>query len=94
MAARAIKFGSHLKELRLHLCQTGETSKGVRDFIQNHYVSLKSANPLFPILVREASGVEPRLYARYEFGKETHTSLANLPAEQVMAKIEQAANSK
>lgn len=29
-----------------------------------------------------------------EFGKETHTSLANLPAEQVMAKIEQAANSK
>lgn len=27
---RAIKFGSKLKELRIHLCQKGETSKGVR----------------------------------------------------------------
>ena len=28
--AAAVKFGKHLKELRLHLCQTSTASKGVR----------------------------------------------------------------
>ena len=36
-----------------------------RDFIEQSYVPLKQANPKFPILVRECSGVQPRLWARY-----------------------------
>lgn len=36
-----------------------------RDFIEQHYVTLKKANPDFPILIRECSGVQPRLWARY-----------------------------
>jgi len=38
---------------------------GFRDFIETHYVGLKTSNPKFPILIRECSGIQPRLYARY-----------------------------
>ncbi|KDR07761.1 NADH dehydrogenase [ubiquinone] 1 alpha subcomplex subunit 2 [Zootermopsis nevadensis] len=72
MASRlALQLSKDLKELRLHLCQTSAASRGVRDFIETYYVNLKRSNPKFPILIRECSGVQPRLYARY--GKdETH----------------------
>lgn len=30
MSGRAIKFGNALKEIRLHLCQKSDASKGVR----------------------------------------------------------------
>lgn len=36
-----------------------------RDFIERHYVELKQQNPTFPILIRECSGVEPKMYGRY-----------------------------
>jgi hypothetical protein len=36
-----------------------------REFIAKNYVSLKQANPNFPILIREASGAEARFFARY-----------------------------
>ena len=29
-AAKALRFGSHLKELRIHLCQKSPASQGVR----------------------------------------------------------------
>jgi len=36
-----------------------------RDFLEQHYVSLKQNNPKFPVLVRECSGVQPMIWARY-----------------------------
>lgn len=36
-----------------------------RDFVEQHYVSLKKSNPDFPILIRECSGVQARVWARY-----------------------------
>ena len=30
-----------------------------------HYKALKAANPKLPVLIRECSGVEPRLTARF-----------------------------
>ena len=36
-----------------------------RDFIEKHYVEMKTHNPKFPILVRECSDVQPRIFARY-----------------------------
>ena len=33
--------------------------------MENFYVDVKKANPRFPILVRECSGIQPKLYARY-----------------------------
>ena len=62
-AARSL--GNNVKEFRLHLCQTSSSSAGVRNFIEQHYVPLKVANPHMPIMVRECSGVVPRVYARY-----------------------------
>ena len=36
-----------------------------RDFVLTQYQHLKKANPKFPILIRECSGAEARLIARY-----------------------------
>ncbi|XP_065348263.1 NADH dehydrogenase [ubiquinone] 1 alpha subcomplex subunit 2 [Cloeon dipterum] len=91
MAGRALKFGLALKELRIHLCQKSEQSRGVRDFIEKHYVDLKKSNPRFPILIRECSGVQPRVYARYELGKESSVPLTNLAAGDVLQQIEKLA---
>ncbi|XP_034943659.1 NADH dehydrogenase [ubiquinone] 1 alpha subcomplex subunit 2 [Chelonus insularis] len=90
----SMKFGSHLKELRFLLCQASKSSQGVRDFIEKQYVPLKTSNPKFPMLIRECSKIEPRLYARYEFGKEASVSLADLNADQVLQKVQQLASSK
>jgi NADH dehydrogenase (ubiquinone) 1 alpha subcomplex subunit 2 len=64
VATKAIKFPPALKELRLHLCQKSAASAGVREFIEKHYIPIKTANPKFPILVRECSGITPKLWAR------------------------------
>ncbi|KAJ9582544.1 hypothetical protein L9F63_003102 [Diploptera punctata] len=92
-ASRALKFAKDLKELRIHLCQTSTASKGVRDFIESHYVNIKTNNPKFPILIRECSGIQPRLYARYDFGKESSVSLSNLKAEDVFKQVERLSQS-
>ncbi|XP_066260704.1 NADH dehydrogenase [ubiquinone] 1 alpha subcomplex subunit 2 [Euwallacea similis] len=88
----AIKFSRALKELRIHLCQTSPTSKGVREFIEKYYVDLKSSNPKFPILIRECSGIEPKLWARFEQGKEKAVSLKDLSSSDVLSKIKTVSN--
>jgi hypothetical protein len=35
------------------------------DFVAKNYTSIKQANPELPILVREASGIEARAFARF-----------------------------
>ncbi len=89
--AKAFQFGQAVKELRIHLCQTSPASNGVREFIQKHYVDLKKLNQKTPILIREASNVQPKLWARYEFGKEAHVSLTNMNPTQVFAALEKLA---
>ncbi|NXO90025.1 NDUA2 dehydrogenase, partial [Certhia brachydactyla] len=93
MAAAAVKsigggLGLRLRELRIHLCQRSAGSRGVREFIEQHYVTLKKANPNFPILIRECSGIQPKLWARYEFGKEKSISLNNLTVDEVGKALE------
>ncbi|CAG8519831.1 3863_t:CDS:2 [Dentiscutata heterogama] len=83
------QLSKNLKELRVHFCQTSPESKGVREFIAQNYSSLKVANPHFPILIREASGVEARFFARYDFGKETKVVLNNLSSKDVESKLEE-----
>uniref|UniRef100_A0A182NST8 NADH dehydrogenase [ubiquinone] 1 alpha subcomplex subunit 2 n=1 Tax=Anopheles dirus TaxID=7168 RepID=A0A182NST8_9DIPT len=85
---RFARLNPSVKELRLHLCQTGEESKGVREFVNTRYVQLKRDNPTLPILVRECSGVQPRLWARYALGKEKSVPLTNATAEEVLKQIE------
>ncbi|KAK6355376.1 hypothetical protein TWF696_004485 [Orbilia brochopaga] len=64
MAAR-FTFTKQLKELRFHLCQTGAASTPLRSFITKSYPAMKKSNPDIPILIREAQGVPPRVFARY-----------------------------
>ncbi|KJH41482.1 hypothetical protein DICVIV_12546 [Dictyocaulus viviparus] len=79
--------GSNLRELRIHLCQNSPASAGVRAFIENDYVGLKEANPHFPILIRECSGIVPRIFARYEHGVERCVVLEDLSREKVTSVI-------
>ena len=67
VATKSIKFTPALKELRIHLCQKSSASAGIREFVEKHYIPLKAANPKFPILIRECSGITPKLWARYDF---------------------------
>uniref|UniRef100_A0A3Q0T1U8 NADH dehydrogenase [ubiquinone] 1 alpha subcomplex subunit 2 n=1 Tax=Amphilophus citrinellus TaxID=61819 RepID=A0A3Q0T1U8_AMPCI len=99
MAAAAVRslgstLGKNLREIRLHLCQTSAASKGARDFVEQNYVTLKKSNPEFPFLIRECSGVQARLWARYDFGKETSVSVENMSADQVAKALQTLAQSK
>ncbi|XP_008930774.2 NADH dehydrogenase [ubiquinone] 1 alpha subcomplex subunit 2 [Manacus vitellinus] len=87
-------LGLRMRELRIHLCQRSAGSQGVREFIEKHYVTLKKANPDFPILIRECSGVQPKLWARYEFGKEKSIPLNNLTVDEVAKALESAVKSQ
>ncbi|XP_075756169.1 NADH dehydrogenase [ubiquinone] 1 alpha subcomplex subunit 2 [Pelodiscus sinensis] len=87
-------LGRNLRELRVHLCPRAPGSQGARDFIDQHYVTLKKANPDFPILIRECSDVQPKLWARYEFGRESCVSLDNLNVDQVAKALETLVHSK
>lgn len=89
--SKAFKFSQALKEIRVHLCQTSEASSGVRKFIEKNYVDLKKLNPNTPILIRECENVQPKLWARYERGKEEHLTLTNMNDSQVLGALEKLA---
>lgn len=42
---------------------------------------MKKHNPSIPILLREAQGTRPKVYARYEFGQEESKSLEGKAGE-------------
>merc|ERR1711976_631909 len=90
-SAKALRISSHLKELRIHLCQKSASSQGVREFIEKNYVGIKQNNPRFPILVRECSGVQPRMWARYDLGQESSLPLSDLSSAEVMEAMEKLA---
>ncbi|XP_055980656.1 NADH dehydrogenase [ubiquinone] 1 alpha subcomplex subunit 2 [Sorex fumeus] len=82
-ASRGVGAKLALREIRIHLCQRSPSSQGVRDFIEKRYVELKKGNSDLPILIRECSDVQPKLWARYAFGQEKQVSLNNFSADQV-----------
>ena len=59
-----------------------------RDFVQSFYRDLKKLNPMLPILVREASGATPKVYARYADGSEVSFETGALDKNQIMTKLE------
>ncbi|KAJ2375240.1 hypothetical protein H4S02_008288 [Coemansia sp. RSA 2611] len=85
MSARA--FSKSLKELRVHFSQNSPASTGLRDFIVKAYPGLKKSNPGLPILIREASGVESRIIARFEQGRERKIVVDSLSASDVEQKF-------
>ncbi|KAI1261484.1 NADH dehydrogenase, alpha subcomplex, subunit 2 [Xylariaceae sp. FL1019] len=75
-------FTKTLKEVRFLFCQ-GEASAATRTFLTRAYPTMKKNNPHTPILLREAAGTLPKIYARYEFGKEKSQSLDGLSDKQI-----------
>ncbi|KAK2075821.1 hypothetical protein QBZ16_001562 [Prototheca wickerhamii] len=65
----------------------GQLSKNLQE-LRHNYKDLKSANPQFPILVREASGIEAKLVARYDKGVEKSVSVDGLSATEVGKKLQ------
>ncbi|KHO00156.1 NADH:ubiquinone oxidoreductase 10.5kD subunit [Metarhizium album ARSEF 1941] len=76
-------FTKGLKEVRFLFCQTSEQSAAVRSFLTRAYPTMKKNNPQTPILIREAQGTLPKVYARYEFGHEMSQSLEGLSDKQI-----------
>jgi hypothetical protein len=46
-----------------------------RSFLKRAYPTMKKNNPNTPILIREATGTSPRVWARYGYGKEKSETL-------------------
>merc|ERR1711944_42066 len=84
MATKAVRLAPGLKEIRLHLCQKSAASTGAREFVEKFYVPLKTANPGHPILIRECSGIQPRVWARFSYGREESVDLSNRKSEDVL----------
>jgi hypothetical protein len=45
-------------------------SNRFRSFLNRAYPTMKHHNPHTPIMIREALNTQPRVFARYEFGRE------------------------
>ncbi|KAF2257538.1 NADH dehydrogenase, alpha subcomplex, subunit 2 [Lojkania enalia] len=80
-------FAAQLKELRFLFCQTSDHSAAMRSFLTKSYPTMKKHNPHTPIMIREASGIEPKVYARYEFGKEKMIPLKGFDDRTIENKV-------
>lgn len=49
-----------------------------RSFLTRAYPTMKKNNPYVPIMIREAQGTQPRVWARYEFGREKMEDLRGM----------------
>ncbi|XP_020591534.1 NADH dehydrogenase [ubiquinone] 1 alpha subcomplex subunit 2 [Phalaenopsis equestris] len=78
-----------VKELRFLYCQTSPASLPAREFVHRNYKDLKTLNPKLPILIRESSGVEPQLWARYDMGVERYVQLEGLTEFQINKALEE-----
>ncbi|KAK9771677.1 hypothetical protein SCAR479_11606 [Seiridium cardinale] len=79
--------GEHSAATRQHtafaLGATYANRRITRSFLTRAYPTMKKNNPNTPILLREASGTLPKIYARYELGKEKSQSLDGLTDKQI-----------
>lgn len=77
------KFTPALKEVRIHLCPRTPSSNATRQFIDHYYLGIKKNNPNLPILIRECTGIDPKIWFRFEYGKEISAPLNNMSANQI-----------
>ncbi|KPM06340.1 hypothetical protein NH340_JMT07238 [Sarcoptes scabiei] len=90
MATKILKQNAKkLRELRIHLCPNSNESQGVRNFINSHYVALKKQIPDTPILIREARGIQPKVWARFDYCKEECLDLSNQNSDAILKQIKQ-----
>ncbi|VAH31381.1 unnamed protein product [Triticum turgidum subsp. durum] len=80
MAWRA-SLSRNVKEIRFLFCQSSPASGPAREFVKKNYGDIKTRNPTLPVLIRECSGVQPQLWARY--GKQP--SIPSFPGTRDLA---------
>ncbi|KAL2042729.1 hypothetical protein N7G274_004488 [Stereocaulon virgatum] len=80
-------FTKSLREVRFLFCQTSEHSAATRSFLTRAYPTMKKNNPHTPIMLREALDTQPRIFARYELGREKQESLSGLTDKQIEEKV-------
>uniref|UniRef100_A0A0E0DCA6 Ribosomal protein/NADH dehydrogenase domain-containing protein n=1 Tax=Oryza meridionalis TaxID=40149 RepID=A0A0E0DCA6_9ORYZ len=90
MAWRA-NLSRGVKEIRFLFCQSSPDSAPAREFVRKNYGDIKARNPSLPVLIRECSGVEPQLWARYDMGVERCVRLDGLTEAQIDGKLEELA---
>ncbi|KAI5666083.1 hypothetical protein M9H77_15936 [Catharanthus roseus] len=81
-------LSKNLKELRILFSPSSPASSSTRSFIEKNYKDLKTQNPRFPILIREARNIEPQLWARYDMGVERGIRLEGMTEEQISKALE------
>ncbi|CBK22735.2 subunit NDUFA2 [Blastocystis hominis] len=77
------KLGKCLQEVRFLYCESSAGSKGVRDFIEKQYYSLKAMNPILPIIVRECDGTRAKVLARYDYNNMRELDLEDMTDKEV-----------
>ncbi|GAM24135.1 hypothetical protein SAMD00019534_073100 [Acytostelium subglobosum LB1] len=88
MSWRAL-LSHNLQEVRICFCQTNQSSDGLRNFITKNYADLKRLNPRLPLMIRETHGIEPVIYARYDWGQEENRVVTNMSEQQVEEKLKE-----
>ena len=58
-----------------------------RDYIINNYENVKGANPNTPFIVRECTGAQPTVMARYAFGVERRLYLNDASEQEVAGAV-------
>ena len=58
-----------------------------RDFVNKYYAEIKSNNPSVQILVRECEGVTPRIWARYEYGRELCVEVPDRSPQKILEEV-------
>ncbi|QHN96624.1 NADH dehydrogenase [ubiquinone] 1 alpha subcomplex subunit [Arachis hypogaea] len=81
-------LSKNIRELRFLMCQSSPASSSARTFVEKNYKELKTLNPKLPILIRECSGAEPQLWARFDFGVEKGIKLEGLSEAQISKALE------
>eukprot|EP00297_Palpitomonas_bilix_P016792 CAMPEP_0113880202 /NCGR_PEP_ID=MMETSP0780_2-20120614/7655_1 /TAXON_ID=652834 /ORGANISM="Palpitomonas bilix" /LENGTH=110 /DNA_ID=CAMNT_0000866853 /DNA_START=161 /DNA_END=493 /DNA_ORIENTATION=- /assembly_acc=CAM_ASM_000599 len=81
-------LSSTVRELRFNFCPKGESSTGVRNFVEGNYHVLRHLNPATALLIRNAPGIEPRITACYDFGKEEMVSVSDMSSEDIEKTIQ------
>ncbi|PWA67455.1 NADH-ubiquinone oxidoreductase B8 subunit [Artemisia annua] len=89
--ARLGQLSKNIKELRVLFCQSSPASSSTRAFVEKNYTELKKANPKLPILIRECSGTQPQLWARYAMSEKVnqhgHNCSQGYHAEKVKERL-------
>eukprot|EP00168_Porphyra_purpurea_P001342 TRINITY_DN11665_c0_g1_i1.p1 TRINITY_DN11665_c0_g1~~TRINITY_DN11665_c0_g1_i1.p1 ORF type:complete len:136 (+),score=21.76 TRINITY_DN11665_c0_g1_i1:55-408(+) len=76
-----------MQEIRFLFSMNNTASSGVRNFTYKNYQLIQELNPRLPFIIRTGESDTARIFARYDFGKETEVVVEGLSEEEVEEKV-------